>query len=135
MEGSPYYDQYPKDPVENLRWRIRCRERALEDKRFRGAMYEACMLDPLFFMAACCWCIEPRSKVKLRPFIPYVHQERVFLEMERALDRSQREEVAVDILVDKSRAQGGTYGYLWLDLRRWLRDPMFSAGYVTRNEN
>lgn len=54
--------------------------------------------------------------------------------MDKAVDDSEREERPIDVLVDKSRAQGGTFGYLWIDLRRWLRDPMFSAGYVTRNE-
>lgn len=56
------------------------------------------------------------------------------MRMDQAIDESAREEKSLDVILDKSRAQGGTYGYLWVDLRRWLRDPMFSAGYVTRNE-
>jgi len=55
--------------------------------------------------------------------------------MDEAVDESEREEKAIDVLLDKSRAQGGTFGYLWLDLRRWLFYKMFSAGYVTRNES
>ena len=42
MTESLYYDLAPKDPMENLRWRIRCRERALIDKRFQDALYQAC---------------------------------------------------------------------------------------------
>ncbi len=136
MSDSPslFYDLYPKDPIENLRWRIRCRERALEDEAFRDAIYEACMLDPLFWLAFACWGFDPRSNIKISPFVPHAHQETVFVAMDKAIDDSEKEERAIDVLLDKARAQGGTLGYLWLDLRRWLRDPMFSAGYVTRNE-
>ena len=132
---TPLYRYYPKDPAENLRWRIRCRERALHDLTFRQALYDACMHDLLFFMAFACWSYEPRARVKVQPFIPWPHQESVFIAMDDAIDRTARTEEAEDILVDKSRAQGGTFGYLWTDLRRWLRDRMFSAGYVTRNED
>lgn len=128
-----YYDLYPKDPVENLKWRIRCRERALVDLSFRAALTQACMEDVLFWMAFACWSFEPRAKVKVRPFIPWPHQEPVFVAMDRAIDDSG-EDKSIDVIVDKARAQGGTFGYLWVDLRRWLRDRMFSAGYVTRNE-
>jgi hypothetical protein len=132
---TPYYDLYPKDPVENLKWRIRCRERALVDLRFRSALTQACMEDVLFFMAFACWSFEPRAKVKIRPFIPWPHQESVFVKIDAAVDEAERKEMSIDVIVDKARAQGGTFGYLWIDLRRWLRDPMFSAGYVTRNES
>ena len=125
---------YPKDAGENLRWRARCRERALTDEHFRHGLWDACMEDVLFWMAFAGWCYEPRAKVKIRPLVPWPHQEEVFVTMDRALGDSEREERAIDLLLDKSRAQGGTFGYLWIDLRRWLRDPLFSAGYVTRNE-
>ena len=51
---TPFYDRYPKDPAENLRWRIRCRERAQTDIHFRNTLYDACMEDILFFMAFSC---------------------------------------------------------------------------------
>ena len=130
-----FYENYPKDPEENLRWRIACRERALVDERFRTALRSACMEDPLFFMGFAMWSLEPRAAVKTRPFIPWPHQEGVFVAMDEVIDTAAREGRSIDVLLDKSRAQGGTFGYLWLDLRRWLRDRMFSAGYVTRNES
>ncbi len=132
---TPFYANYPKDVEENLRWRIACRERALTDKRFRHALYDACMEDILFFMAFAMWVYEPRARVKVKPMIPWPHQEPVFVAMDEAIDDAAREEKSIDVLLDKSRAQGGTFGYLWIDLRRWLRDKMFSAGYVTRNES
>jgi len=124
----------PRNPIENVKWRIRCRERALVDKRFQDALWQACMDDLLFFMAFTCWGYDPRARVKITPFIPHPHQESVFLAMDDAIDRAEREERSIDVILDKARAQGGTFGYLWIDLRRWLRDSMFSAGYVTRNE-
>ena len=132
---SPYYDLVPRDPVANLQWRIRCRERALVDKRFRDILYQACMEDVCFWMAFGCYGYDPRARFKVVPFIPYPHQEKVFVAMDEAINTAEREERSVDVILDKARAQGGTFGYLWVDLRRWLRDPMFSAGYVTRNED
>jgi len=132
---SKYYDLAPRDPKENLSWRIRCRERAMEDMLFRHALYQACMDDLLFFMAFSCWGYDPRAKVKIAPFIPHPHQESVFLGIDRAIDDAETNQKALTVILDKARAQGGTFGYLWIDLRRWLRDPMFSAGYVTRNED
>jgi len=130
-----FYWNYPKDEEENLRWRKVCGERALTDIRFRHGFYDAAMEDVLFWMGAFGWVFEPRAKRTVRPFIPWRHQEAVFVAMDKAIDDSLAEEKALDVILDKSRAQGGTWGYLWIDLRRWLRDPMFSAGYVTRNEN
>lgn len=132
---SPYYDLVPRDLEENLEWRIACRERALKDKRFQDALVQACFDDVLFFMALCCYGYDPRARVKVVPFIPHPHQEEVFPKMDNAIDTAEREERSIDVIVDKARAQGGTFGYLWIDLRRWLRDRMFSAGYVTRNED
>tara|TARA_Y100000593_G_scaffold12687_1_gene23465 strand:- start:7055 stop:8989 length:1935 start_codon:yes stop_codon:yes gene_type:complete len=133
--SSPLHKYYPKDPAENIRWRIACRKRALHDIEFRDALYDACMHDVLFWMAFACWSYDPRSRVKVTPFIPWPHQENVFLAIDTAIDTAEREQKSIDVLVDKARAQGGTFGYLWVDLRRWLRDRMFSAGYVTRNED
>ena len=93
------------------------------------------MEDVCFFMAFATWGYDPRSRFKVVPFIPYSHQEAVFVAMDEAINTAEREERSVDVILDKARAQGGTYGYLWVDLRRWLRDSMFSAGYVTRNED
>lgn len=133
QSASPFYDLVPKDTIENLKWRVRCRERALVDEQFRNAFWQACMDDLCFFMSATMYGYDPRSKHKIVPFIPYPHQEYVFNKLDEAIDYTQENEKTLDVLVDKARAQGGTFGYLWVDLRRWLRDSMFSAGYVTRN--
>lgn len=134
MSSTPLFKHVPKDPAQNLLWRRELRRQALHDRYLQQVLYDACMEDVLFWMAFACWSFEPRAKVKVRPFVPWCHQEDVFVKMDAAIDDAAQQETSLDVLLDKSRAQGGTFGYLWIDLRRWLRDPMFSAGYVTRNE-
>ena len=131
---SLYYDLAPSDPVENLQWRIRCRERALTDKRFRDALFQACMDDVLFFCAFALWVYEPRSKVKQKPMVPWSHQEPVILAMDETISEAMDTEHPVSLTLKKSRAQGGTYVYLAVTMHRAMRESGFTIGLVTRNE-
>ena len=131
---TPFYANYPKDPSENLRWRIACRERALEDEEFREALWGACMEDCLFFFAFCLWVYEPRSEVKVKPFVPWVHQRPVILAMSETITEAMKTEHPTSLTLKKSRAQGGTYLYLGVQVQRALKDSAFSSGLVTRNE-
>ena len=132
--SSPFYALVPKEPVANLQWRIRCRERAMTDKRFRDAFYQACMEDVLFFCAACLWVYEPRSKHKQKPMIPWSHQEPVILAMDETISEAMETEHPVSLTLKKSRAQGGTYVYLAVTMQRALKEAGFTIGLVTRNE-
>lgn len=134
MTSPLYYDLVPKDPVENLRWRIRCRERALKDIRFRDALYQACMEDPLFFCAFALWVHEPRAKIKMKPFCLWPHQEPVILAMDKTIEEAMQTEQPVSLTLKKSRAQGGTVCYLAVTIRRALKESGFTVGLVTRNE-
>ena len=134
MSITRFYSHYPQDPAANLRWRIRCRERAVTDLHFRHALYDACMIDPLFFFAFALWVYEPRSRVKVKPFVPWPHQEPVILAMDDAITEAIETEQPLSLTVKKSRAQGGTYIYLGVQIRRALKEPGFSSGLVTRNE-
>jgi len=131
---SLYYDLAPKDPVENLQWRIRCRERALTDKHFRDALHQACMTDVLFFCAFALWVCEPRSKVKQKPLVPWSHQEPVILAMDETISEAMETEHPVSLTLKKSRAQGGTFIYLAVTIQRAMRESGFTIGLVTRNE-
>lgn len=124
----------PKDPTENVRWRLRCRDRAIKDKRFRDAFYQACMEDPVFFFNAALWVYEPRAQIKTKPFVTWKHQDPVIIKMEETIDEATANEHPISLTVPKSRAQGGTYLYLGVMLRRALKDTGFSGGLVTRNE-
>lgn len=135
MSATPFIARVPKDPVENLRWRVKMRKAALHDRELQKALYDAAMIDVLFFFNAFCWCFEPRAAVKIRPFVTWPHQDPAILAMDDAITDSETREEPIDLVVDKSRGQGATWMYLMVFLRRWLRDPLFSAGLVTRNES
>ena len=130
---SLYYKYVPKDPIENVKWRIRCRNRAIEDRKFQDALWQAAMDDILFFCAFALWVYEPRARVKQKPFIPWPHQEPVLLAMDETIDEAMRTEQPVSLTLKKSRAQGGTYIYLAVTIQRALKEPGFTVGLVTRN--
>jgi hypothetical protein len=129
-----YYDLVPRDPVKNLRWRIRCRDRAMEDTRFCDALWAACMDDICFFCAFALWVHEPRSKHKRKPMVPWPHQIPVLLAMDETITEAMETEQPVSLTLKKSRAQGGTYCYLAVTIRRALNEAGFTVGLVTRNE-
>lgn len=131
---SPYYDLVPRDPIKNMEWRIRCRERALVDRRFRDALWQACMDDVLFWCSFALWVHEPRARIKCKPFCPWPHQEPVILAIDDAITEAMQTEKPISVTLKKSRAQGGTYVYLAVTMRRALREPGFTIGLVTRNE-
>ena len=135
---TPYYSLAPKNPEENLRWRVAWREAAVRDKGVRRDFRQAAMEDVLFWFSAFGFCFEPRASIKVLPFVPWKHQESVMVEMDKSIDEAEKlyksSQTCLDVIVDKSRGQGATWMYLMICLRRWLRDPMFSAGLVTRTE-
>jgi hypothetical protein len=132
--ASSFYNLVPKDPIENVKWRIRCRNRAITDKTFRDALWQACMDDVLFWFNSVCWVHEPRAKVKTKPFCLWDHQIPVVLAMDEAITEAMKTEQPISLTIPKSRAQGGTFLYLGVLIRWALKDPGFSAGLVTRNE-
>jgi hypothetical protein len=131
---SLYYKYVPKDVVTNLKWRIHCRNKAMKDKKFRDAFWQACLDDILFFCAAVLWVNEPRANIKMRPMIPWPHQEPVILAMDEAITEAMKTGQPIALTLKKSREQGGTYVYLAVTMRRALRDDGFTVGLVTRNE-
>jgi len=124
----------PKDPIDNLRWRSAWWEAASTDVGLQRAFRQAAFDDPLFFFNAFGWCFEPRSAVKIRPFVTWPHQDPCIVAMDDAISDAERTEEPIDLVLDKSRGQGATWMYLLVFLRRWLRDDLFSVGLVTRNE-
>jgi hypothetical protein len=132
---SPFYDLAPRDPVKNLKWRLRCRERALTDKVFEDALNQACMEDVLFFCVFALWVLEPRSETKQKPLCLWQHQEPVILGIDEGITEAMKTEHPVSVTVPKSRAQGGTYVYLAVTIRRALKESGFTTGLVTRNES
>lgn len=124
----------PSVPIENVRWRLRMREWAAGDADLQAAMYAAAMRDPLFWFQAFMWLVEPRSRAKVIPFTLWPSQVPAILLIEDVLTRSERNlGEPLDLVMDKSRAQGASWLCLGVIVRRWIRDRMFSAGLVSRN--
>lgn len=129
------FAQYvPKEPIENVKWRKRCRERAIADRGFREGFFQAATEDVLFFFNAALWVHEPRARIKTKPFVTWPHQDPVILKMNETIDEATENELPIALTVPKSRAQGGTFAYLGTLIYRALKEPGFSAGLVTRNE-
>ena len=132
--SCPFIGRVPKDPMENVRWRMRMRQLALHDRELQRALYDASMADILFFFNAFCWLQEPRLKDKVIPFVTWPHQDPAILVLDEVITESEKTlEDAIDVVADKSRAQGATYLCLGIILRRWLRDPLFAACLVSRH--
>ena len=129
-----FIEYVPHELAANLQWRLRMRELALVDKGIQRAIRDACFGDLLFFIQAMCWLVEPRGQQKILPFCLWPHQPSVLLEMDQAITDSELTELPIALTVKKSRAQGATYIFIYVLIRRFLRDSMFSAGLVTRNE-
>lgn len=124
---TPLWDLVPKEPAANVSWRIAMREKALADREFMVAMKQMAFRDVFFFFAAFCWVYEPRPYPRILPFIPWPHQLPAILAMDEHCGLR-------DVGIDKSRGEGATWMYLMILFRRWLRDPLFSCGLVSRNE-
>lgn len=134
---APFYapEFCPKlTAAENVEWRIHWHEKAMRDRGVQRVMRQAAFDDVLFWFNAFCWCFEPRARIKIKPFCTWTHQDPAIVSMDEAITDSERTESPVDLVVDKSRGQGATWMFLMVFLRRWLRDPMFSAGLVSKNE-
>jgi len=132
--ATDFIDYVPKSLEENLEWRVRMGEAAIRDVRIQRALYDAAMDDILFFFNAFLFVLEPRGENPVLPFVSWPHQDPVLKTMDETISRAITAFKPMALTCVKSRAQGGTYGYLGVFIRRFLRDRMFSAGLVTRNE-
>ena len=122
----------PSTPRENLAWRAKMRRYALNDPEAQALFRQAAWDDPLFFFQSFLWCLDPRAVDALIPWCLWPHQPAAIMGISNAIDDAQRWQQSVDVVLDKSRAQGGTMVYLGEFLRRWLRDELFMAGLVAR---
>ena len=133
MTASPYYDLAPTTPAENLEWRANLREAAITDRQLQAVLRQACQEDVLFFLVFACWLIEPRDEIKVKPFCLWPHQIDAVLVLVKSVMEATAEK-PIPVYFDKSRAQGATWIFLLVMLWFWLKDPLFAAGVISRNE-
>lgn len=124
----------PSTPTKNVEWRLKLRKAAATDRYVQSCLKQACSDDVLFFFNFVGWMQEPRVKIKVRPFVTWVHQNPVILAMVKAVMDSESLEKSIDVTLEKSRDQGATWICIWILVWLWLNNPSFGAGLVTRNE-
>jgi hypothetical protein len=126
-----YFARVPKTLRENLAYRVRLRERARQDEKFRRAMMKVCKEDFLAFLAMFAWGYDPRpqpGKPKWTPFIPREHQIEPLRLMRKHLGYK-------DILGKKSRDEGFSWMMVYLAVHDFLFDPGSKIGIVSRSED
>lgn len=130
----------PKDPTENLQYRVKLLEACDEDTDFRRDVYTACSESVLFFVNSMCWTLrvfEPGEAGKLQqavnPHLPFVtwqsYQDEHILRIEDAIENG------TSLLTDKSRDMGATWDHLIVLLHRFLFRPDETFLLISRKEN
>lgn len=109
--GCPFYYKIPTDRVHNLYWRKEMYKKVLEYPEYCTILYQACKLDPLFFINGFVWTFEPRGDVNKKiPFILYQCQENPFMQILKSVNKN-------DLLIEKSRDMGASWlcvlSFLW----------------------
>ncbi len=129
MSEVPHYHLAPKEIGANLRFRRALYREAGRDAALASTLRRMCSEDILFYINAFCWTYDPRSKVKVTPFITYGFQDVAILALVDCVETGQ------DAAVPKSRDMGATWMGLvaieWL----WHFAPDLSFLLVSRNED
>jgi len=109
-----YETLVPKDLQENLAYRKRVLELCYLNAEFRREAWIISSRDILWFVGTFAWTISPKDYPDnpIRPFIPYVYQERDITEFQKSLGKE-------DIITLKSRDMGATWLCLLVMEHRW----------------
>lgn len=126
----PHYYLVPKDLRANLRFRRQIMRTAAHDPEAAAQIRTMCAEDLLFYVNTFCWTYDPRSKVKVTPFITYADfQDEAMCEIDNAI------EVGQDVATPKSRDMGASWMGLIVVERRWHFFDNLSFLLVSRNED
>ncbi len=110
------YRIVPKDPVENLKFRIELLRTAATDESARQDLWCACAKSCLFYINTFCYLFEPRTS-QVIPFITYDYQDDFILEVLDAIGWPNPK-TAHDLVAPKSRDMGVTWSVL--TPKEWL---------------
>ena len=131
----------PKKPVENIQWRMELLKRLEKDTRFQAELYTAASQSLLFWINTFVWtyrlfktvpdgtvrqCTSQEAHV---PFVTWAIQDEHILEIEKAINSGY------DLLTDKSRDQGATWGHLVAIYHKWLFEKDRSFLLLSRKED
>lgn len=127
VESLPFYDLVPKDPVEQLRWRLYVRERMRADADFADLIDECCRRDILFWVNTVLFVFEPRPRSRDLMFNSWPDQDAVIVWMDECFG-------VRECGVEKSRGVGLSFIICLIYLWHWLYDPKCEMGMVSRDE-
>ena len=130
FSNCPHYDLVPKDFDANLLFRTEMLHLAGSDELAASQVRRMCGEDLLFYVNTFCWTYDPRSRVKVAPFITYAE-----FQDEAMLNIAECIEVGEDFAMPKSRDMGASW--MGLTVFEWFwhfrRDLSFLL--VSRNED
>ncbi len=132
MIKTPFIGMVPNEVISNLKFRVKIHRRVIEEPGFANVIWDACAIDPLFYICAFGYAHEARGEVfKKLPFILYPFQRVGLLEILDAINHH-------DLLIEKSRDMGASwlcclaFEWMWHFAPR-LKAPDFLVG--SRNQN
>jgi hypothetical protein len=129
LADSPHYSLVPKDLQRNVRFREELLREAASDPSSAAQIATMCSEDLLFYVAGFCWSYDPRSKLKVVPFIPYGFQEEAMLSLQAAVEQGR------DVAMPKSRDMGASWMGLTVFEWFWHFQANLSFLLVSRNED
>src|SRR5437868_942539 len=105
LSPGKWHEHVPKDPVENVRFRLDLLERARGDLAFQAAILEICRQDIFFYINTFVWQYNPKHVGdEVGPFLTWPFQETAVRRTLRRLFKDGRR-----ILWEKSRELGATW--------------------------
>lgn len=100
---TPFIHHVPTSMVENLKWRARIHQRVMEDPSYANVIWDACAIDPLFYICGFVYTYDPRTEPFTKiPFILYPFQRKAILEILSAINRH-------DLFIEKTRDMGASW--------------------------
>lgn len=126
---TPFKHKVPTEITANLKYRAKLHRRVIEEPAYSHALWDACALDPLFYISAFGYTYDPRCQpfAKL-PFILYPFQEGALLQILEAIGSH-------DLFIEKSRDMGASWlsvlAFEWM----WHFRNLQSFLMVSRTEN
>lgn len=123
----------PKDPQENLLWRVQLNQSVADNPNLAALIIEYCARNIEYYFDGFCWTYDPREVKPHKPFILWPRQREFLCWFEDKYQLSQRGE-KINIGVDKPRGVGVSYLILgWMDHHFKFHD--FSARIGSRKED
>lgn len=124
------YKRVPKDPLENLEYRRRLCQAALTDDGLRRDIWMMCARDPLYWINAFVWTLDPRRTPSELPFITYEFQDDAIRTMVESIATGGQ-----DLVIEKSRDMGASWCCLMVFAWFWQFRDLCTFLLVSRKES